>query len=135
MLREFRVLDIRDPLQRAVDLLVAGSQQDFPVVREHEPLGMLTRSVLVRALQRLGSDAAVGDVGELDQRYADAGEPLENAVQRMRQGGRSALPVLHGGALVGLITLENVSDLLVVRDALRRHAGSQTASSPWRDPR
>jgi len=40
--------------------------------------------------------------------------------QRMRERGRSALPVLHQGGLVGLITLENVGDLLVVRDALRR---------------
>jgi hypothetical protein len=42
----------------------------------------------------------------------------------MREHARTALPVLHHGGLVGLITLENVGDLLTVRDALRRHQGA-----------
>jgi CBS domain-containing protein len=42
----------------------------------------------------------------------------------MRERGRTALPVLQDGALVGMITLENVGDLLVVRDALRRYSRS-----------
>ena len=41
--------------------------------------------------------------------------------QRMRESRASALPVVSGGLLVGLVTLENVSELLLVRDALRKH--------------
>jgi hypothetical protein len=44
----------------------------------------------------------------------------------MRAGARTALPVLQHGALVGLITLENVGELLLVRNALRRYAGSSS---------
>jgi len=120
MVTDFRALDPRDPLRRAVDLLVAGSQQDFPVVDGGTPLGILNRADLVMALQQHGVDVPVGEVLRHDDEYADAAEPLEDAIQRMRERGRSALPVLHQGGLVGLITLENVGDLLVVRDALRR---------------
>ena len=45
----------------------------------------------------------------------------------MRERGRSALPVLHGGALVGLITIENVSDVLIVRGALERYSGGRSS--------
>ena len=83
-------------------------------------LGILNRADLVMALQQHGVDVPVGEVLRHDDEYADAAEPLEDAIQRMRERGRSALPVLHQGGLVGLITLENVGDLLVVRDALRR---------------
>ena len=125
MVTDFRSLDLRDPLQRAVDFLMSGSQQDFPVLDGALPVGMLTRGDLVMALQRHGAGVPVGEVIRRDSDYAEAREPLETAIQRMRERSRSALPVLHHGGLVGLITLENVGDLLVVRDALRRYAGEK----------
>jgi len=126
MVTDFHALDVRDPLQRAVELLMAGSQQDFPVLDGGSLAGILTRSDLVQALQRHGSEAAVGDVIRPEKEYADASEPLQDVLQRMRERARSALPVVQHGDLVGLITLENVGDLLVVRDALRRYAGRST---------
>jgi Zn-dependent protease/predicted transcriptional regulator len=120
MVTDYRFLDPRDPLQRAVDFLMSGNQQDFPVLDDGRLLGTLTRSQLVGGLQRHGAGASVGDVLEPDREFADAGESLDSVLQRMRERGRMALPVFQNGQLVGLITLENVGDLLVVRDALRR---------------
>ena len=123
MLTDFRRLDARDPLRRAAEFLVAGSQQDFPVVDGDQPIGVLTRDDLIRGIQGRGADLPVGDVRRRDGQFAEANEPLDQTVARMREHGRSALPVLRGGQLVGLITLENIGDLLLVRDALRRYAG------------
>jgi Zn-dependent protease len=123
MLTEFHRLDVRDPLRRAADYLMAGSQQDFPVVDGEAPVGVLTRDDLVRGIQSAGIESLVGGAIRRDGDYAQAGEPLEEAIARMRGSGRSALPVLRGGHLVGLITLENIGDLLLVRGALRRHVG------------
>jgi CBS domain-containing protein len=50
-------------------------------------------------------------------------EPLEGALRRMREGSCSALPVLRAGRLVGLLTLENVGELLMVSTALRERGG------------
>uniref|UniRef100_A0A832MKH8 Zinc metalloprotease n=1 Tax=Eiseniibacteriota bacterium TaxID=2212470 RepID=A0A832MKH8_UNCEI len=122
MVTEFRVLEAADPLARAVEHLMAGSQADFPVLEGGVPAGVLTRDALVRALQRGGSAQPVGLAMTRGAAFADAAEPLESAVQRMREAGHSALPVLEHGRLVGLLTLENVGDLLVVREAMRRHA-------------
>ena len=120
MLTDVRSLDVRDPLQRAIDYLMAGSQQDFPVLDDGALVGMLTRSDLVHGLQEHGANAAVGDVVARAQDYVEPGEPLESVLQRMRERGRTALPVLQGGSMIGMITLENVGDLLLVRDALAR---------------
>lgn len=89
------------------------------------PIGVLTRQDLVRGLQRGGPATPVRDVIQRDGLAADPGEPLEDVFRRMREKGRSALPVVSGGDLVGLLTLENVGDLLLVHDALRRHAGTR----------
>ena len=125
MLSEFDVLRADDPLQRAIDLLIAGSQQEFPVLENGRPIGVLTRNDLVRGLQRGGVTSPVRDAIQPDGLVAEPGEPLEEVFQRMREGGRSALPVVSNGDLVGLLTLENVGDLLLVQDALRRHAGTR----------
>jgi Zn-dependent protease len=119
MLTTFEVLDVNDPLQRAVDRLVAGSQQDFPVLDGGAPVGMLSRADLLLALQRSGAGAPVGAAVARDRPVAEAGEPLEDVLARMREHRLSALPVLSEGRLVGVVTVENVSELLLVKEALR----------------
>ena len=61
MLTHFRTLTPTSTLGDAVDLLLTGSQQDFPVVGDGRVEGMLTRSDLVKALTRSGRNATVGD--------------------------------------------------------------------------
>ena len=122
MITEFHWLDIADPLRRAVEFLMAGSQQDFPVLRGDRLAGMLRRTDLILALQRHGIDTPVGEVIQSDFRYAEASDPLEDVVMRMRGSDHAALPVLDEDRLVGLVTADNVGDLLLVRAALRRYA-------------
>ena len=123
MVTDFRIVHENDPLSRAVDHLMAGSQQDFPVLDGGGATrGMLSRADLVRALQKGGADQRVADVMQPDGQSADLAEPLDLALQRMREKGHSSLPVLDRGRLVGLLTVENISDLLLVRNALEKHA-------------
>jgi Zn-dependent protease/predicted transcriptional regulator len=120
MISEFEVLDAHDSLQAAVDRLMAGSQQDFPILESGAPVGLLTRAELLMGLQRSGPLTPIGEVIVRDHLMADAGEPLEEALKRMREHQRPALPVVSGGRLVGMLTLENVSELLLVQQALNR---------------
>jgi Zn-dependent protease/CBS domain-containing protein len=124
MLTEFEVLEAGDTLQQAVDRVIAGNQHDFPVVHEGVPVGILARDELVAGLRGAGPGARVGEVMRPDQGYVDPGEPLEAVVQRMQAKRRSAFPVLSQGKLVGMVTLENVRELLTMQDAMRRHQGA-----------
>jgi Zn-dependent protease/predicted transcriptional regulator len=123
MITEFDTLDVAEPLQRAVDLLMSGSQQDFPVMENGAPIGILSRADLIAALKTLGAQAQVGEAIQRETQMADPGEPLEDVFQRMRERHRTALPVVSAGHLVGMVTTENVGELLLVQDALRRRAG------------
>jgi len=125
MITDFAVLDRNDPLSHAMELLVSGAQQDFPVLDGDATVGMLTRDDLIRALQSGGTAQRVGDVMQPPGDFAEAGEPLEDVVARMRAGGRAALPVMSDGNLLGLVTLENVGDLLLVQGAMRRSGGAR----------
>lgn len=112
-----------DPLQIAVDHLIAGSQQEFPVLSAGRAVGMLTRADLLRGLQRDGADSPVGGVMTRLTDTLDPSEPLEFAMRRMRERGLAAMVVASGGRPLGLLTLENVGELLLVRNALDRRTG------------
>jgi Zn-dependent protease/predicted transcriptional regulator len=124
MVTSFVTLETRHELQHAVDLMLAGDQQDFPVLEGGRYLGMLSRTGLVQGLREHGPESPVGRIVRTDVEPVDGGWPLERALQAMRAGGQSALPVLMRGELVGLLTLENVGELLMVQEARQRHAGT-----------
>jgi CBS domain-containing protein len=116
-------VETRHELQHAVDLMLAGDQQDFPVLEGGRYLGMLARASLIQGLREEGPTAPVGLVVRMDVEPIDASWPLERAIQVMRAGRHSAVPVMMRGQLVGLLTHENVSELLMVQEARQRHAG------------
>ena len=118
MLTDFRSLSPRDSLSRAAELIVTGSQQDFPVVDNGAVVGVLTRGDLLAALPRRGQAAPVGDVMRPDVQSVDYSEMLEDAFARLQTGDFQTLPVIHGGQLVGLVTADNVREFLMIRSAL-----------------
>ena len=54
-------------------------------------------------------------------------DPLDDVLARVRESGRGAIPVMKDGALVGLLTLDNVGELLLVRNAIRQFQGDAEA--------
>ena len=126
MVRDFRALRAGEPISRAVELLLQGSQQDFPVVPDGVGvgIGILSRKDLLTALAAGQTDRRVGDVANHACGSAHPREMLEAVFQRMQESGCQAVPVLEGdGTLVGLLTLENVGELAMVQAALQRARG------------
>jgi predicted transcriptional regulator len=123
MVTAFMSLETRHELQYAADLMLAGDQQDFPVLEGGRYLGMLARKDLIKGLREEGPTAPVGRVVFTDLEPVEASWPLERAWQVMKASGHSAIPVVMRGQLVGLLTLENMSELLMVQEARQRHAG------------
>jgi len=121
MITDFRTLSPSDSLSHAVELLLAGSQQDFPVADEGRVLGVLTRQALLTALARNTQHLRVIDAMQRDVPQADANEPLAEALQRMQGTAIRTMPVLARGALVGLLTMENVGEYVSVQAAMVTH--------------
>jgi Zn-dependent protease len=122
MVRDFRTLDSREPLSRAVELLLAGHQQDFPIVSgpNQESAGVLVRSDLLTALASGRTDVTVGETGR-SCGVAHPSDMLDDAFRRMQESGCPALPVVETGrGIVGMLTLENVGEFAMVQSALGR---------------
>jgi CBS domain-containing protein len=121
MMTEFRTIPVHASLQHAVDLLLAGDQREFPVVDNlGRAEGMLTRDNLIRGLSRLGPDATVAEAMTAAAPTVPPTLGFQDALERLRTSGLPALAVVDGGgALVGLLTRDNIADLLLVRGASR----------------
>jgi Zn-dependent protease len=120
MLTDFRTLSPRETLGQAVRLLLAGSQQDFPVVDQGRVVGMLTHANLLKALADQDEGAPVAAAMENRVETLDASEPLDYAMARVNPEQGFTRPVLRDGVLVGLLTAENVGEFFMVRAALER---------------
>ncbi len=127
MLTDFRTLQPDDTLAQAIEHMLGGWQQDFPVVFGEHVLGILTREDLVRTLAQRGSNVPVRDVMQRDFQMADSHDMLEKALALLRGCKCRSLPVQHDGRLVGLLTTENVGEFLMIQSALRRAQKSPAA--------
>src|ERR1041385_7213083 len=120
MVREFRTLSGNASLQEAVDALLATSQHDFPVVDETGTVaGLLTRHDLIAALRKNDPELRVGDVMRRDIPTVTTGTRFEDAFRIMQECNCPAVPVLDRmKRLVGLLTPENVTELMMVQSAM-----------------
>ena len=123
MLTEFHHLGRDAQLREAVDFLLAGSQQDFPVLDDAGGiLGLVTRHQIIAVLAAEGPSCPIDEVMQPCPDALLATDALPGAMEKLQSSGCPVLPVLDapGGRLVGLLTLENIGETLMVRAALRQ---------------
>jgi len=121
MVTDFRTLPIHATLADAAEALVAGEQREFPVVDNLGTVeGILTRDDLVRGLAARGGGGLARDAMSAQTTEIPPGLSFEEALELLRASKLPALPVVDGGQLVGMLTLDNITDLLLIRRAVRR---------------
>ena len=135
MMTDFRVLALEDTLARAVEQILSGCQQDFPVVDRGRVVGVLTRGDLLTGLAKLGQDAPVADVMQRNVCSAQASEMVESVLARLQQDDCRVLPVTRGGELAGILTTENLGEYLLVQTALDKSGRSHPASLRFTEQR
>ena len=119
MITDVRTVQPGEPLGRAVELTLAGFQQDFPVVADGALVGVLTRSDLLRGLSARGMEAPITEFMHREFQVAAPEEPVEHALARLKASDCQALPVVRGRELLGVLTAENVGEFMMLRAALR----------------
>lgn len=122
MMTQFSTLRPKDSLQRAVELILATPQQDFPVLEDSRVVGILTSRDLMIALQRQGPDSLVEGVMRRDFVSLAANEMLDTGLARVHAAECcTTAPVIDRHILVGLLTAENVNEFVLIASALGEH--------------
>lgn len=130
MLTDFRVLPTNASLREAVDLLLSGTQHDFPVLNHTgEIMGLVTRSRLIGALAEHGPGYPAQLILQPCVTVLSPVTPLGEAMQLLNASDCPALPVMDPvhDTLVGLLTAENVGETIMIRSVLQHRMASINA--------
>ena len=120
MITDFKTVAPTDPISRAVDLTLAGFQQDFPVMDAQSRLvGVLTHADVLRGLADRGATASVQQTMRGEVETASPSEALDGALTRVHQNVCRVLVVMDKEKVVGLLTPGNVGELIALEAAGR----------------
>jgi Zn-dependent protease len=118
MVTDFRTVPVHATLNDAVALLLSGEQREFPVLDNlGRTEGILTRENLIHGLSQRGPQSTVAEAMSVGVPSVSPTLGFQEALDRLRASRLPALPVIDSGALVGLLTMDNITDLLLVRRA------------------
>jgi len=132
----FQSLPLNATLNDAVEALLASSQHDFPVVDPAGNVcGLLTRDDLIVGLRKSGAATPVAEIMRVNVPSVHHTMLFDRAFALLQESGFPALPVVDSaGRLVGLFTPENVSELLLVKNALARSSSRQGTAQRGEPP-
>ncbi|HLJ88023.1 MAG TPA: site-2 protease family protein [Candidatus Angelobacter sp.] len=107
MLREFSTLSPADTLEDALDKAVHSLQDDFPVVRGGDLVGVINRHTIVDQLRKEGNGYVQGAMNRAFE-IAARTESLSSAFRKLTARGLTLIPVVDQERLVGIVTLQNL---------------------------
>lgn len=119
MITEFRTVSPDDQLGDVISHILAGFQQDFPVVDDGRLVGMLVRGDLLKSLAESGKEEKVKTVMRSEFQQASPSEMLEGVFQRLQECDCHSLPVVERGEVVGVIDMENLGEFIAIRSVLK----------------
>jgi len=120
MLTEFSTLGPADTLEFAIHKAMHSLQDDFPVVRGDQLVGVVSRQGMVDALQAEGNGYVQGVMTKAFQ-VAKPEDALGVAFRRITGGrGLSLVPVMEGDRVVGIVTLQNLMHSMALLAEVRR---------------
>ncbi len=120
MVTQFATLTPDEHVDAAVETLLHTSQAEFPVVDgQGQPLGVLGRNDLIRALKERGPDARVADAMTVRIPTVNKNRCLDEAFRLLQEKSAPAVGVVDtAGRLVGLITSGTIGEMLMLHEAL-----------------
>lgn len=107
MLTDFATLSPADTLEDALDKAVHSLQDDFPVVRGSDMVGVISRQRILDALRAEGNgyvQAVMNKIFDVSLRN----DSLGSAFRKLTARSSSIIPVVEDQRLIGIVTLQNL---------------------------
>jgi Zn-dependent protease/predicted transcriptional regulator len=119
-----------DTVGGVVDYILTSYQPDFAVLQGSTFLGVVTREDVLKSLATEMHDAYVTGVMKRDVPHVEADTPLDAVRRLLAEKGERVAAVTRGGTYLGLVSLEDIAEALLVvafraaRDARRNAAAA-----------
>ena len=119
MLTEFSTLSPSDTLSDALHKAIHSLQDDFPVVRGMNLVGVVSKQSIVQALRQEG-DSYVQSIMSRGFQLAQPEDSLGLVIRRIDSGRMPLIPVAEHGRVVGIVSLQNLRTGMMLLAEYRR---------------
>jgi Zn-dependent protease/CBS domain-containing protein len=107
MLTDFATLSPADTLEDALEKAVHSLQDDFPVIRGSDMVGVISKQKILAALRAEGNGYVQAVMNRLFE-VAQKKESLASAFRKLTARNLSIIPVVEDERLIGIVTLQNL---------------------------
>ncbi len=126
MLTDFATLSPSDTLADALVRCVHSLQEDFPVVRGPQLVGIVSRQRIVDALRNDGNGYVQAVMSRAFQ-VARPEDTLGTTIRRLTAGhGLALIPVTESGRVVGIVSVQNLMSSMALLAEQRRIEREET---------
>jgi Zn-dependent protease len=119
MLTEFSTLSPSDTLADALEKAIHTLQDDFPVVRGTNLIGVVSKQSIVQALRQDGN-SYVQSIMSRGFQLAQPEDSLGLVIRRIDSGRMPLIPVAEHGRVVGIVSLQNLRGSMTLLAEHRR---------------
>lgn len=129
MVTDFITLSPAETLADALQRSIEPPQEEFPVVRGTDMVGVISRQQMAASMEEEGNGYVQS---AMRREYLVAGpqESLAAVLRRIGRSGLAMIPVVDGDYLVGIVTFQNLMRKLTALSLRRTTAKTSTHNAP-----
>lgn len=128
LLTDITVLQPTDPLQKAIETILKGTEKEFIVSLDGKVVGILPNKVILEHARQ--PERPIEELMERDYASLAPDSGLKEAIQLMASRQQRFLPVLEGETLVGAISSENISEFILLKAGLQPDTTYKAVKNP-----
>jgi Zn-dependent protease len=114
IMHHFTLLQSDDTIDKAVKLLLDGSEKEFLVKENGIVTGSITRDNLITGLGHFGKDALLSEIMNRNLIKLRPNMPLDEAYELFSENQVEICPVLEEENLVGVLNRANIMEVLLI---------------------
>jgi Zn-dependent protease/CBS domain-containing protein len=108
MITDLKTLAPNQTVGEAAENYCRTFQGDFPVLEGQRLVGLITKEIIIETLHKSGPEVTVSEVMSRNFFTGVGATPLTDVLQKMGESGSKVVPIMKGGQLLGIITLEQI---------------------------
>jgi len=120
VMKKYFSLDVFDTISDAVKLLLDVQATDFLILEKGYVVGTLDRDRIIHVLAEKGKDIPVVLAMNTKVKFLSPDMPLDKVFLLFKSSGNSMLPVLQDKVLIGVVDLNNILELIMVKTAAEK---------------
>lgn len=117
LMHDVPVIDDYATMKDVACRLLSNPHKNFLVLRQGNPLGIVTRQDIIRVLHTDGGNTLVGNAANQQLEYLSMDMPLDEAWTRMQHNHKSMMLVVEEGQLKGAVDEESIEEFILVLTA------------------